>query len=372
MQNRMKKLLFILMLMASHLIIASVFADSHFQSQYPCSNTGKVCVSKGVRTIEGFQVHRDCWEWQYTKKCNYPSKNDCAQYGHCYAAGNKGCLLKDSLGNCVNMKREFSCKSWDVVNRENQTARMGFEDKPGKDGLVCKGIPCLDGNCVNKAYETNGEMMDSLSKLHATSHMNPDADNNFNLFQGSGQHCSKKPLNYTNCCKMNGKGWGSNLGAKCNNDDKTLAKMRGKNLCVYAGKDVKKKAGVVVVIKHRYCCFGNMLDKVIQVEGRKQLGRSFGSGKNPDCSGLSLEEIQRINWEKVDFSEFINDLKVKFAGSLNVPAAGDLASTVKSSMPDMRRADDNPHNQQNNMSGWSSKIEDDSWEAEQEARGGRH
>ena len=364
----MKNLLLLLVLMTSHLFIASAMADSRFQSQYPCSDVSKTCASKGVRTIEGLTVHRDCWEWQYTKQCNYPSKNDCRLYEHCYAAGDRGCLLQDSLGNCVNMKREFSCKAWNVVNKKDQTARMGFEDKPGKDGLICKGIPCIDGNCVDKRYSTNGEMMDSLSKLHATAHMKPDKEGNFNLFQGSGMHCSKKPLDYTNCCKMNGKGWGANLGAKCNKDERTLSEMRGKNLCVYAGKDVTKKAGITVVIKHRYCCFGNMLDKVIQVEGRKQLGKNFGSGKRPDCSGLSLEEIKRINWSQVDFSEFINELKVKFAGDLKIPNAGDLKSTITSSMPNMRRYDDNPHNQKNNMSGWNGKMQDDSWEANEESR----
>lgn len=146
--------------------VDTAFAGTRFNSSYSCSDASRVCVSSGIREVDGFEVHRDCWDWAYVKTCNYPSKNDCRLYAHCYAVGDKGCLLKDSLGNCVNRQREFSCKSWDIVNLENQTSRMGFEEKPGKDGLVCKGIPCIDGNCVDKSYETNGKMMDSLSKLY--------------------------------------------------------------------------------------------------------------------------------------------------------------------------------------------------------------
>ena len=266
------------------------------------------------------------------------------------------------------MQREFSCKSWDVVNKENQTARMGFEEKPGKDGLICKGIPCIDGNCVDKSYETNGEMMDSLSKLYATSNMNPDKDGNFNLFQGTDQHCAKKPVGYSNCCQIDGKGWGKNLGAKCTKDEQTLIDMRSKKLCVYVGKQSTKKMNITTAIKHRFCCFGNLLDKVIQVEGRKQLGRNFGSGSAPDCRGLTLEDIQRIDWNQVDFGEFIDDLKIKFAGTYKTPKAGELASTVGASMESIRKYDDDPSNQANNMSGWNGRVRDDSTEADDERR----
>ena len=345
-----------------------VQAGTRFTSSYSCSDAVKTCVSSGIRKVDGFDVHRDCWEWGYVKTCNYPSKNDCRLYTHCYAVGDLGCLLQDSLGSCVNLQREFSCKSWDVVNKENKTVRMGFEAKDGKDGLVCKGIPCIDGNCVDKGYQTNGEMMDSLSKLYATSNMNPDKDGNFNLFAGDGQHCAKKPVGYSNCCQIDGKGWGKNLGVKCTKDEQTLIDMRSKKLCVYVGKQSSKKMGVTTAIKHRFCCFGNLLDKVIQVGARKQLGRSFGSGSAPDCQGLTLEDIQAIDWNLVDFGEFIEDLKLKFAQDYKAPNVGELASTVEVSMESIRKYDDDPSNQANNMSGWNGNVRDDSSEADEERR----
>ncbi len=371
-----------LSLIALCLLLAtfSTMADSRFSSNYPCSDAVKTCTSSGTRTVEGFQVHRDCWEWSYVKTCNYPSKNDCRLYEHCYGVGDKGCLLKDLLGSCVNMQREFSCKRWVVVNKENQTAKMGFKEKPGKDGLICKGIPCMDGHCVDKSFETNGQMMDSLSKLYATSEMNPDKDGNFNLFEGSNQHCAKKATGYSNCCRIDDKGWGKELGASCTKDEQTLMDMRSKNLCVYVGKQTKKKANIPVLVKHRYCCFGNLLDKVVQVQGRKQLGRNFGSGSNPDCRGLTLKEIQRIDWNKIDFTEFIEDLKVKFAGSYKAPSAEDLAATIEGSMSGISGFDADlsaagtvesssfDASAPSNSGGVNSKLQDDSWEADQERR----
>lgn len=351
-------------------LLALLFAGiaqggSRFVSNYPCKDAVRRCVSSGEREIDGLKVSLDCWEWSYIKTCKYPSKNNCSAYDHCYSNGDKECLLRDSLGYCVNRRKEISCKSWDVVNKENQTARIGFEEKEGKDGLICKAIPCIDGNCVDKSFMTNGEMMDSLSRLHATSKMKPDKNNNFNLFEGNNRHCSKKPLDYSSCCRISDKGWGKHLGHKCTPDEELLKDLRSQNLCVYVGKESKKNAiGMTSIIKHKYCCFGNLLDKVIQVEGRKQLGRDWGSPSSPDCRGLTLEEIQRIKWDQVDFSEFIEELKVKFAGELKMPKAGDLKMTVKGSMGSIRNYKDyDPsnkkyeHDKEHNMTGWRGDIE---------------
>jgi len=307
-------------------------AGNRFSSKYSCSDIGKTCISSGTREVDGLKVHRDCWEWSYVKSCNYPSKNDCRLYSHCYAVGDNDCLLQDSLGNCVNMKREFSCKSWEIVNVENETARMGFKEKPGKEGLVCKGIPCMDGHCVDKSFETNGKMMDSLSKLYATKEMKPDKDGDFNLFQGATAGCSKKATGYSNCCRIGKVGWGSNIGAKCTKDEITFMEQNQNNLCVYVGSKKKKTAGVHTLTKHKHCCFGQILDKVIQVEGRKQLGKNFGTASSPDCRGLTLKEIQTIDWDKVDFGEFIQSIKVKFAGRYKTPTASDLKNTIESSI----------------------------------------
>lgn len=322
---------FVLIAIISLSSLASI-AGVRFASKYPCRDSGKTCVSSGTRTVSGFSVYKSCWQYSYNKTCDYPSKNDCRLYDHCYSDGDLGCLLKDSLGNCINMKKSFNCKSWEVVNKENKVGRMDYKEVAGKDGILCKNIPCIGGHCVDKSYETNGNMMDSLSKLHAASHMKAGQDGAFSLFQGSTMGCSKKMAGALNCCRTSKHGWIEGLGAKCTKDEMTLMEKRNKNVCVHVGRVQKKVAGVVTLTKHRFCCFGDILDKVVQVEGRKQLGIGFGSGPNPDCRGLTLEEIQKIDWSKIDFSEFINELKVKFSSSYKTPTSEGLKGTIKGSL----------------------------------------
>jgi len=319
---------------------------------HTCSNDYRVCNNKGIRTIDGFAVYRDCWEYSYTKTCNYKSKNNCKDYAHCYAVANLRCLLHDNYRNCVNLEREFSCSREVTENIESQKTRVDLVEKEGVEGLVCKGIPCMDGNCIDKSYQTNGEMMDSISKLYAVSQMKDGANPDIKIFPGYGAHCSKKVTSYSNCCGV-GKGWGHNFGAGCSIDEKNLMEARRKNLCVYIGNE--KKGAMNTVVKYHFCCWGNMLDKVMQVQGRAQLGINFGSSGSPDCRGLTLDEMQRINFDQIDFSEFIEDFKVKFFGKYKEPNTSDMERRIKGTIPDIRQYDGNPGNPVNNMTGWSSK-----------------
>lgn len=327
-------------------------AGTKFQSKFPCSDQSKSCMSNGVRTIEGFQVHRDCWEFSYGKSCNYPSKNNCGLFAHCYLVAFRQCLLQDSLGNCVNQVKEYSCKRWEPNYINKETVRYGKEDRAGLTQLICKGVPCIDGNCVDKSFDSNNEMMDSVSRLYAISQMKNVTDMNFRLFAGFASHCTKKPTDYSNCCKLNGgaNNWGHQLGAKCSKDEVTLIEQRKKNLCIYVGKSTSAK--ILTITKHHWCCFGNMLNKVLQVEGHKQLGMSFGSGGNPDCRGLTLAELLRLDFNKMDFSEFEAEIMKK----MKLPQSNDLQNRIKSSMPTIQKPKDEREASENMRDGINKNI----------------
>lgn len=342
----------LLILFMPTLISAASSVD--FTSNVPCTDDNKICVSSGTRQIDGHNVNRDCWEWRYNKACVYPSKDNCKDYAHCYAVADIACLLSDSLGNCVNQQKEFSCESLEPITLDKEMIRTALIASEGREQLLCQGtVPCIDGNCFDKSYEVNQEMMESISQVYAISQMKGVTDLNFKLFAGSEQHCSKKMADYSNCCSLKG-GWGSTLGAKCSDNEKDLAQKRRKNLCIFVGSEKRKTAGVKTLTKDHYCCFGSLFNKVFQVQARKQLGMSFGNADEPDCRGLTLEEIMRLDFEKIDFSEFFTEIAKK----LKTPNIADINSRVSSSLPNVKQYDGNPNNKQNKMSGLSEGVKD--------------
>ncbi len=62
--------------------------------------------------------------------------------------------------------------------------------------------------------------------------------------------------------------------------------------------------------KHSYCVYDSLLARIVQEQGRQgQLGIGFGSGKSPDCRGMVMAEFERLKFDRIDFSDFYDELQ---------------------------------------------------------------
>jgi conjugal transfer mating pair stabilization protein TraN len=50
------------------------------------------------------------------------------------------------------------------------------------------------------------------------------------------------------------------------------------------------------------------MTRIIQEQGKQQLGLGFGSKKDPDCSGFTPEQLQQVDFSTIDMSDFYEDL----------------------------------------------------------------
>lgn len=57
-----------------------------------------------------------------------------------------------------------------------------------------------------------------------------------------------------------------------------------------------------------YCCFNSQLAKAITVQGRQQLGMGLGTPENPDCTGLTVDQLTALDFSKIDLTEFIGSI----------------------------------------------------------------
>lgn len=255
-------------------------------------------------------------------------------------------------------KHIASLQERELISMSEQLEKLQELDKKRKDGkpldqqqekaqqlneqqlnkLAGAEIPCLDGNCVDKSYASNGQMMDSLAKLKLANAIKDDGKQGSNLFAGQSMQCRVSGFGYNDCCRVDRSSWGKSLfGAQCYDEEKSLAKLRGKNLCVYVGS---RTGSVFLVGSYRdefYCCFGQQLDKTVQEQGRRQLGMSFGSSTCPNCRGLSLQEIGKLNWDRIDFSAVATELEVKFRQNNKLPKIKEFEQRIKDSLPAMDR-----------------------------------
>ena len=97
----------------------------------------------------------------------------------------------------------------------------------------------------------------------------------------------------------------------CEEAEKVLAMKRDARLCHGVGSFCSKRIGLVKVCVEKtetYCCFNSRLARIINEQGRAQIGRGWGSAENPDCGGFSLAQLQSLDFSRMDLAEFYAEI----------------------------------------------------------------
>ncbi|EFB2787077.1 TPA: type-F conjugative transfer system mating-pair stabilization protein TraN [Escherichia coli] len=281
---------------------------------------GSQCTEAGGNRVismggKEYTVYSDCWAWKDTYLKQEADNGSCDVYmkNPACTASRVNCQEKSGSA-CLQEEVTFSC-----------------EKKVTGEAQLCSGqLVCANGECDAIENGTSDGFGKAVSALAAVTAAAQDVaamnDVNVRAFTGKPVECRMAIAGFNNCCKDSG--WGQGIGlAHCDSEEKALGKAKEKLLTVYVGTYCSKKAlGVCLQKKKAYCQFDSKLAQIVQAQGRKgQLGIGFGSGKHPDCRGITVEELQSLKFDRMDFSNFYSDLN---AGT-TIPSASELAERVK-------------------------------------------
>jgi conjugal transfer mating pair stabilization protein TraN len=99
----------------------------------------------------------------------------------------------------------------------------------------------------------------------------------------------------------------------CDQMDLETAMANSSGYCVEVGEFCKKDVKFIGCIQkaRSFCCFNSKLARIIQEQGRPQLTTidGFGTPVNPQCRGFTPEEFQRLDFSKIDLTEYVEDLQ---------------------------------------------------------------
>ncbi|MEO1944258.1 MAG: conjugal transfer protein TraN, partial [Candidatus Thioglobus sp.] len=265
-----------------------------------CQLQGKVCTdTTPSKMINGIKVASSCWRQESAYHCGTSNVDTCSPYKKqgCQQIATK--CSSHANGMCSAFSETWSCKT-------KQTAG---------DALVCaNSIYCLDGSCQKIDDQQNKDFADGVTKLSSVSSGAEDVKkqaakggatpSTIRMFTGRPAECRDMTLGIMNCC--NDTGWAKGIITHCNDQEKDLGENKEKgDLVVYTGTYCHTKH-LWWCWEHRksYCIFPSRIAYDVQVDGRgKQLHRGFGGGGNPDCSGITADEMEKLNFNKIDFSD---------------------------------------------------------------------
>jgi type-F conjugative transfer system mating-pair stabilization protein traN len=286
------------------------------------------CTQPGeTRTFERegktFQIHQDCWEYSYHYLINESSDNECKKYEdnpNCTAA-ERECLLQEN-GSCIRHRVKYQCQ---------KTVKT--------DGYVCGDkFFCSDGSCSDIENNVNSDFGHAVSQLATLAQAGKDIGlnaNNLRAFSGRPMYCRRSGFGFSDCCKDSG--WGHKVGlAKCSSEENALGQAKEKKLVVYVGTFCSKKIlKKCIQRKSSYCVFDNKLARIIQYQGRSgQLGIGFGGAGSPDCRGMSVDELQKIDFNRMDYSDFYDELNER----TNMPDRNQIMEHMKNSIVDQLKS----------------------------------
>lgn len=282
--------------------------DSFNTSSCNISNQEEQCIleraeclnPKTVKVINGIRIYRDCWGEIEHYQCGKISRSNCESLFKQGCSQIKSTCQSQAGNLCHQFEQTFSCTS----------------ETCAKDKEICMdNIPGSDGKGDQSKAELSQDFGEGVSKLGALIGVADDVYKNQitngepHVFKGDAKECKKHPLGIRDCCTDSG--WGGWV-VHCPKDLQDLIKAKSEGRVVSLGSYKKKKWKSR---HYAYCVFPSKLAGIIQIQGRGgQLGLSFGSATLPNCSGLTPEQLERIDFSRLDLSaleqEFISKKKL--------------------------------------------------------------
>ncbi|GIU51132.1 conjugal transfer mating pair stabilization protein TraN [Shewanella sairae] len=273
----------------------------------------------GIREINGMLVHEDCWRRERPAVC----------------IADDTCLPMlnppDFSFECKELNQTCKVEVEGVCVIENVNLQCDVQECYDNT-LVCgEKSFCLDGDCYVGEGEENPNFSTAVSGLAGAAEAAESFDaDTLQIFTGKPASCSKKPVGLSDCCSDDG--WGNDIGlTDCSSEEKGLMEAKEKGLTIDLGEYCAEKVlGVCIRKKKGYCQFDSKMARIIQEQGRVQLDVGFGSAKHPNCTGITPEQLQFIDFSQVDFSDFYEDLDAGLA----LPDMDEITDRIKDKYQD--------------------------------------
>ena len=196
------------------------------------------------------------------------------------------------------------------------------------DGGACGGVTyCVGAGCETVETQANTGFARSAAMLNMVLEMGGDEFDRDNLrfFKGKRRACNIRWFGWQNCCTDSGFLLDSGL-AECNENERLLAEQHKAGTTRYLGEYCAKRTffGFCVRRARAWCVFGSKLGRILHGQGRSQLGIGWGS-----CRGFTVAEIERIDFDRLDLSEFTENLTDgSMEPGVSLPDAGETGAAM--------------------------------------------
>ena len=190
---------------------------------------------------------------------------------------------------------------------------------------------CVGAGCETVRPRSNTGFVEATTRLNMALELGGEAFDreDMRFFKGKRRACHIYFGGLANCCRNSGLLVGL---ANCSASERELAEERNAGNTHYLGKYCSKRTffGICIRRSRAWCVFGSKLGRILQEQGRSQLGVGWGN-----CRGLTVAEIESIDFASLDLSEFTENLMDgSMEPSVSLPDAGDTGAAMRTRIRD--------------------------------------
>ena len=190
---------------------------------------------------------------------------------------------------------------------------------------------CVGAGCETVRPQSNTGFVDATARLNMVLELGGEEFDRDDLrfFTGERRACTIRWFGLANCCTDSGALVGL---ANCSAEEAELGRQRNAGNTHYLGKYCAKRTffGVCIRRARAWCVFGSKLGRILQEQGRAQLGVDWS-----DCRGLTVAEIEGIEFDRLDLSEFTENLMDgSMEPSVSLPDGADTGAAMRTRIRD--------------------------------------
>ena len=214
-------------------------------------------------------------------------------------------------------------------------AECGADLGDAQAGGTCGSVRfCVGGGCETVRPEANAGFVNAATRLNMALELGGEEFDRGSLafFRGQRRACHIHLFGLVNCCSNSGALVGL---ADCSPEEVALAQERNAGNTHYLGRYCSRRTlfGICIRRSRAWCVFGSKLGRILQQQGRAQLGIPWF-----DCRGLTVAEIETIDFDGLDLSEFTRDIMDgSLEPSVSLPDAGETRDAMRARVRDFYR-----------------------------------
>jgi conjugal transfer mating pair stabilization protein TraN len=94
----------------------------------------------------------------------------------------------------------------------------------------------------------------------------------------------------------------------CEMPEYELAAKKQLKVCKDLGTYCDSKepiTGLCWIRKESYCCYNSPLARILNEQIKPQLGMGFGTPDKPECSGIKVADLDKVDWNQVNLDEWL-------------------------------------------------------------------